>query len=849
MGFPEELKKLNQWVCWRRVPDKGGKDKKMPFDPRTGKGASSSNPATWTDYRTAAEAVDRYGYTGVGFVFAAGGGIVGVDIDHCYDPSTGKFSETAEAIIAKQPTYTEFSPSGDGVHLFFKGRKPEGANKNTSTGVEMYDSVRYFTVTENQLAGTPDTVSETAPGTLEWIHQTYIAPRKKEKRKKKSKAVGAPLTDEEVLEKASSAGDGESFTRLWNGQWQDTYPSQSEADMALCMKLAFWTGRNAEQMDRLFRQSALLREKWDERHHADGSTYGEETIAKAIDATDNVYALGGTPVFAYEGRYFRAKADGRTYALTNFMVEPVEMIVSEDETQLTADLVTVSGERYRKTFASSDFTNTQKFKAVLNRNTIALDYYGGDGDLELLKSFISGLPWERKTGVAAMGVYAHNGRMVFVSPEGSIEAGGVAVEDVVQLERSKVIRSGILDCELLDKEDFAKLCRWLMAYNDPAKTMSVLAWVAGCFIKAQLRAKGYKFPHLFLIGEAGSGKSTTMEKVLLPIFSCSRVLAAGQATAFTMMREAASSNTIPLFLDEFKPSKIERNRLAGLYNHFRSAYDGQSGNRGRADQTVTEYPLLAPLVVAGEESADESAARERTIELLFSKKDLRDPERRRAFNRVSASERKLQDFGRTLLNTALTVQPDAVAAWYKEGYPLFTETLPDRVKNNLACCYAGLKLLEKCCADLRVAWDAAFPFAFDICVGHLDYAARTYLFDGTTNNKSIVEQTFEVMSRMGLDPKTEYEIAGGEGDRLLYIRLDQVYDRYTKYRKDYAVAGEVLPMAQFKKQLKASDLYMGNNVQRRIGGGPNTKCWVVDYETLLERCDAGGFDLTEIVPL
>ena len=102
---------------------------------------------------------------------------------------------------------------------------------------------------------------------------------------------------------------------------------------------------------------------------------------------------------------------------------------------------------------------------------------------------------------------------------------------------------------------------------------------------------------------------------------------------------------------------------------------------------------------------------------------------------------------------------------------------------------------------------------------------------------------------MGLDPKTEYEIAGGEGDRLLYIRLDQVYDRYTKYRKDYAVAGEVLPMAQFKKQLKASDLYMGNNVQHRIGGGPNTKCWVVDYETLLERCDAAGFDVTEIVPL
>ena len=121
MGFPEELTALKQWVCWRLVPDKnGGKDRKMPFNPSSGKAAASNNPDTWTDYITAVEALKKYSYTGIGFMFTKESGIVGVDIDHCYDPETNQFNDVASAIIKKADTYTEFSPSGTGVHLFFK---------------------------------------------------------------------------------------------------------------------------------------------------------------------------------------------------------------------------------------------------------------------------------------------------------------------------------------------------------------------------------------------------------------------------------------------------------------------------------------------------------------------------------------------------------------------------------------------------------------------------------------------------------------------------------------------------------------------------------------------------------
>jgi primase-polymerase (primpol)-like protein len=91
-----------------------------------------------------------------------------------------------------------------------------------------------------------------------------------------------------VIEKATSAANGAKFERLWNGSTAG-YESHSEADMALCFQLAFWTGGDADQMDRLFRRSGLMRQKWDEVHFADGSTYGEKTLERAVARVTEFY--------------------------------------------------------------------------------------------------------------------------------------------------------------------------------------------------------------------------------------------------------------------------------------------------------------------------------------------------------------------------------------------------------------------------------------------------------------------------------------------------------------------------------------------------------------------------------
>ena len=160
--FPKELTALKQWICWRLEPDpKGSRDNKTPYCAHSGKKASSTNPETWTDCATALAAKEKYFYTGVGFVFAKGDGIVGVDIDHCLDPETGEPNQIATDILAMlPPTYVEVSPSGTGLHISLKGEMPEGGCRNTRTGVEMYAHSRFFTMTGRRYANSVDAVAE-----------------------------------------------------------------------------------------------------------------------------------------------------------------------------------------------------------------------------------------------------------------------------------------------------------------------------------------------------------------------------------------------------------------------------------------------------------------------------------------------------------------------------------------------------------------------------------------------------------------------------------------------------------------------------------------------------------------
>jgi hypothetical protein len=229
-----------------------------------------------------------------GIGFQLGPPYVGIDLDKCRNAETGVIEPWAEEIIEKLNSYTEISPSGTGIHIWVKGALPKSGRRKGRT--EMYASGRYFTVTGRHLEGTPDRINERQAELLA-LHARLFPDRHDKSKIGAGSRFGnqagpsSITTDSELITRAKSAKNGEKFSRLWAGTWRADYPSQSEADLALCIMLAFWTGRDAPRMDALFRHSGLHRDKWNDAHRADGRTYGQITIEKAIEQTFEVYAL------------------------------------------------------------------------------------------------------------------------------------------------------------------------------------------------------------------------------------------------------------------------------------------------------------------------------------------------------------------------------------------------------------------------------------------------------------------------------------------------------------------------------------------------------------------------------
>jgi putative DNA primase/helicase len=285
--IPKTLKTLDQWLIWK-LERRDGKPSKVPYDARTGRYEKSNDPTTWCGFDTVVKAVGANGYSGIGFAFREGDGLAGVDVDYPWgSPVTTEIRERFKG------TYCERSPS-DKLRIFCFG-KPRRCGKGTGDkSVELYDytSPRYLTVTGEWVEGTVREVTD-QQAALDWLHERYFRP-KEEPKPKKPKDSGPELTlgDQEIIDKAKAARNGGKFSSLFYGGWQaEGYASQSEADAALCSMLAFWT-QDERQVDRIFRQSALMREKWDERHHADGRTYGQATIERALSTVAETYRPG-----------------------------------------------------------------------------------------------------------------------------------------------------------------------------------------------------------------------------------------------------------------------------------------------------------------------------------------------------------------------------------------------------------------------------------------------------------------------------------------------------------------------------------------------------------------------------
>jgi primase-polymerase (primpol)-like protein len=263
-GIPGELKALPQWVPWQ-AELRGEKWSKAHYR-IDGRRASSTNPGDWASFDAAMRAYSapRPGqhYEGVGFVFASGGGFVGIDLDHVIGAG-GNIEPWARRIIQAAGSYCELSVSGTGMHIFVRGELPDGRGRRRGR-VELYDRARYFTVS-GAVYGEPRSI-QAAPAVitkiLNWMAAKDSAAAKGQTAKPQCAGQRRTLPDDILLRKAATARNGYKFARLWQGDASAYGNDHSRADLALLSSLLFWCGGDAARADGLFRQSGLMRDKW-----------------------------------------------------------------------------------------------------------------------------------------------------------------------------------------------------------------------------------------------------------------------------------------------------------------------------------------------------------------------------------------------------------------------------------------------------------------------------------------------------------------------------------------------------------------------------------------------------------
>lgn len=578
----------------------------------------------------------------------------------------------------------------------------------------------------------------------------------------------------------------------------------------------------------------------------------DEESKAATDETQEEAYKPSNPIYEAGNHYCVSIGSGGSKEITNFVMRPVSAIQGDDVYLLEIEFTLNGGMKVVRQLNSSAFSSVQKFKSELKRiSGLDMTFDGTEADLSHIQNFMNNKyrNYERCTGVSYVGLHKVNGEWVYVGTDGAINRKGEPVTNLVSaLEDNSALESKIIGTEVIKCAELCELAPELFRFNTYERTIPIIGWVCVCFFKERLRERQIKMSHLVISGGAGSGKSETLEKIIQPIFCLTGSgIGCKGLTNFSTLKSTSSTNLLPIIYEEYKPYRLNPTEINIVSGLMRNTYDGQSSQRGKADQSVVSYIRRSPVILVGESSFDETAIKERIIDVQLAKSD-RTEAHTKCYKSLAKKRKLLNKLGKSLLLMAMSLSDKMLDKLIEQSKVFESLEFESRVTLGISNVRLGIELLKELYTEYHLDFEKLTGITDKLIYDSL-VSNTMNAMDGATKVRSAVDLAIQVFDTMAIKGAIwrGRDFVVDKDKMQLYLRINVIYDEFTKYVRIYNITDiEVLSVRQFTKQLR-KEKYFLEYAQRDFtkdtnGNTMRKKCYVLDLKQLCESCDLEAFN-------
>lgn len=525
--------------------------------------------------------------------------------------------------------------------------------------------------------------------------------------------------------------------------------------------------------------------------------------------------------------------------ICNFTIDGINIInrVDTEEEYFEMIIRTVKNQIIKRRGSVLVFNDVRKFRDFLNSSDLV---FRGTIDIliDLKEWCFKYKKRDTTTAYDVGGIRKIGGEWLFVTSDGAFNKDFVYDKSKIYYDDDKFGDFQYL--ELPTKSEIESIYESLLNFNRKEITYTVLGHVGAMLLNGKFKEIDIKLNHLAIFGEAGAGKSTVAEKVIMPLMNYSIKSNARDVTNFGFIKETSTNTTVPFFADEYKPSTFLLKKNQELSNLLRNLYDRNSSVRGNRNLQTIKITPVRPIVLIGEEGfwQDETALVERS-NIIYASKATRTAESLQHINNLIKNKDVLNKFGKLLVRIVLDMDTSKFQNFRTKTSKLVDYR--DRVLNTFVNTVQGLNVIRIGLLNYGIELDLREGVEF------IKKNIVENVLQDSNEARTQIEKMFELIDDM-ISNKVNLNdgLRVDKENECIYMYIPVLYPTLKRYVRDFNLDENVLGKSDFIKQLKGSKYLLVDKTMPVRVNNLVKKCYKIDL-TLIENLKFDNICLFEPV--